>query len=1089
MKKNNQFSKAFPVPRLPQVVSSLTGNKKSIQLFWVALWSPRFVSSRTGDNLKCTQLFWVALLSIIFFCSSCGEQPATQANLPQVPEGYTVEVAAGPDLLDYPMFATLDETGRLFVFESTGNVYPKTDSALKDPKFRIKLLEDTNGDGVYDKSTIFADKVGFPQGGVFYKGSLYATSAPDLLKFTDTDGDGVADKREVLLSGWTLNVNANSLIGPFMAPDGWLYMTSAIMGFDVTSKEGERMKGETARIWRVRTDGSGLEWISAGGMNNPVELTFTAAGEPIGTETYFTDPKAGERDALVYWTEGGVYPKPNSNIDRDKLVRTGDLMPVVSKYSRVSPAGIGRYRNTVLGDDFKDNLFSAQFNTHRIIRHKLSREGASFRTEDEPFFWSDSEDFHPTDVLEDADGSLLVVETGGWFIKGCPLSQVSRPELKGSIYRVRRNGAKNTVDPYGNKIQWKTPEPEMAIKYLEEDNPFVSDRAAQSLVDAGDAAIEPLKILLKKTSSAEAKVKAVFICYRVGTPGALAAVRDALNDADQQVRIAAARAAGLAKDALAVDQLIKLVGRNEPAVRRQAATALGQIKDKKAVEALLAAADDTNDRFIRHAIIYALVSINAPELVASGLAHPSAGVQEAALIALDQMPSSALQAKQLTPFLSANNISLKHTALWVAAHHPEWSAEMVQFLTDRFQHGALSAEEEQRFGTILVSFCGDARMQRFIADQFKAATPAHQLFLLRSMEDCSVENFPAIWTTQLQHQLAPGIDAQVKSRVMQLVRLRGLASLSKQLQQVADDMKSSTELRVEAVTTLLKSEPKLTDHNFDYLYNVLLNEKEASLRQQVATTLAQGELSDKQLLKLATDFLPEADAFILPRLVPVFQGKHAVEIGNALALALTQSPSLSGFTPEYLEKIFAQYPDEVKSATAPLMAKLNEVRADRLKRLEVLEKNIPNGSLDSGRALFFGKATCSTCHTIGAEGGHFGPDLTSIQKDRSAHDLLEAIVYPGASFVREFESYRIKTKDGEHTGIIRERTPDAIILAASAQTTVRIARADILSTEILDMSLMPQGFDQLLNNQEMADLMAFILGQDQDPKTDQQLLR
>jgi hypothetical protein len=87
-------------------------------------------------------------------------------------------------------------------------------------------------------------------------------------------------------------------------------MTNAIMGFDVTSKEGKKLKGGTARIWRVRPDGSDLEWISAGGMNNPVELTFTEAAEPIGTETYFTDPKAGERDALVYWTEGGVYPKP-----------------------------------------------------------------------------------------------------------------------------------------------------------------------------------------------------------------------------------------------------------------------------------------------------------------------------------------------------------------------------------------------------------------------------------------------------------------------------------------------------------------------------------------------------------------------------------------------------------------------------------------------------------------------------------------------------------------------------------------------------------------------------------------------------------
>lgn len=1039
--------------------------------------------------MKKMKPFTLLIISLALFCASCREKQADSQGLPQVPEGYTVEVAAGPDILDYPMFATLDETGRLFVFESTGNVYPKTDSALKNPQFRIRLLEDTNDDGVYDKSTVFADKVGFPQGGVFYKGSLYASSAPDLLKFTDTDGDGVADQREVLLSGWTLNVNANSLIGPFMAPDGWLYMTSAIEGFDVTSKEGVRMKGETARIWRVRTDGSGLEWVSAGGMNNPVELTFTAAGEPIGTETYFTDPKAGERDALVYWTEGGVYPKPNSNIDRDKLVRTGDLMPVVSKYSRVSPAGIGRYRNTVLGDDFKDNLFSAQFNTHRIIRHKLFREGASFRTEDEPFFWSDNEDFHPTDVLEDADGSLLVVETGGWFIKGCPLSQVSKPELKGSIYRVRRNGVKKADDPYGNAVQWAGLQPGDAAKHLASGNAFVSDRAAQRLVDAGNAAIEPLKVLLQQASPVEAKVKAVFALYRIGTPEAMAEVRTALSNADQQVRIAAARAAGLAKDVPAVDKLIELVAKSDPAVRRQAATALGQLKDKKAIGALLAAAGDTDDRFIRHAIIYALVSINEPAMVSPWLADASAGVQEAALITLDQIPSAALQAKQLTPFLTASNISLKHTALWIAAHHPEWSADMVGFLKGRFERGPLSKEEEQLFGNILVSFCGDARMQGFMADQFRSATPAHKLFLLGSMEACRVEQFPGSWTKQLQQQLVPGTDAQVQSRVMQLVRLRGLTSLSKQLQQVADNTGNTTELRVEAIATLLKAEPGFTDHNFDYLYSVLQGEKEASLRQEVATTLAQGELSEKQLLQLSTGFLPVADAFILPRIVPVFKGAHSVETGRALAAALTQSPSLSGFTPEYIEKIFEQYPDEVKSATAPLMAKLHEVRADRLKRLEALEKNTPTGSLDSGRALFFGKATCSTCHTIGPEGGHFGPDLTSIQLDRSAHDLLEAIVYPSASFVREFESYRIKTKDGEHTGIIRERTPDAIILATSAQTAVRITRADILSTEILDMSLMPQGFDQLLSSQEMADLMAFILGQDQDPETDQKILR
>ncbi len=117
-------------------------------------------------------------------------------------------------LLTFPCSAQSMNTGRLFVFESTGDKYNETHEAIDNPQFRINLLTDSNADGRYDKSTIYADKVGFPQGGVFYKGSLYASSAPDLIKFTDTDNDGVADKREVILSGWILNVNANSLVGP-----------------------------------------------------------------------------------------------------------------------------------------------------------------------------------------------------------------------------------------------------------------------------------------------------------------------------------------------------------------------------------------------------------------------------------------------------------------------------------------------------------------------------------------------------------------------------------------------------------------------------------------------------------------------------------------------------------------------------------------------------------------------------------------------------------------------------------------------------------------------------------------------------------
>lgn len=1006
----------------------------------------------------------------------------------QVPEGYSVEMVAGPDLVDYPMFGIVEETGKLFLFESTGNVYDKSEDAIKDPKFRINMLEDIDGDGTYDRSTIYADKIGFPQGGVFYKGSLYASSAPDLLKLTDTDGDGVADQREVLLSGWILNVNANSLVGPSLGPDGWLYMTSAIMGFDVESQEGVRLKGETSRVWRVRPDGSGLEWVSAGGMNNPVELTFTEAGEPIGTMTYFTNPKAGQRDALIYWTEGGVYPKPNDNITRDKLPRTGELLPVIAKYSRVSPAGIHRYRHTTLGEDLKDNLFSAQFNTHRVLRHKVFREGASFRVEDDVFFWKEDEDFHPTDVFEDADGSLLVINTGGWFIKGCPLSQVSKPELEGAVYRIRRNGATKTEDAYGNRVPWSSLQPLELASHLEDPRPFVRDRAIQALVDRGATAIEPLAKLLRTSPSADTRTKAVFALYRIGTSEALALVREALNDKDLQVRVAAARSVGLARDAKAVDKLMELVRNDDPAARRQAATALGQIRDERAAETLLAAAEGNNDRFVEHAIIYALISIDKPQRIVHGLKHPSDEVQKVALIALDQMPGNQLHAEQLTPFLQGGDPELKKTALWVASRHPEWSADLSRFIRNRFGGGPLNEEETAMYGEMLASFCGESGMQKFITDQMKTATSQVRILLLNAMAACDMKELPAAWIRTIGEQLKAG-DPAVQAAALQLIRSRIITSLTEPLTQLADNPQMDPGLRMQAVGALLVSEPELTRQQFDFLFDQLQAGNQAPLRQQAATVLSQAELSEQQLLQIATEYLPQADAFITPRLMPVFEGATNSDVGQALARTLANSPILDSFDEEAIRAIFSGYPSDIQPQVAELIARLKEVKSKRLERLQAMEQRIPDGDLERGRALFFGKAACSTCHTVGPEGGHFGPDLTSIQRDRSAHDLLEAIVYPGVTFVREYESYRVRTGTSEYTGIIRQQNPEWIELHTAPETTVRIARNEIVSLEPTDVSMMPQGLDQLLTDQEMSDLMVFLLGQDQDPETDEALLR
>src|SRR5262249_13847067 len=190
--------------------------------------------------------------------------------------------------------------------------------------------------------------------------------------------------------------------------------------------------------------------------------------------------------------------------------QTGDLLPASSELGWVAPAGLMRVRSTALGADYRDNLLSAQFNRHRVQRHVLERDGATFRASNEDFLVSTDTDFHPTDVLEDADGSLLVVDTGGWFRIGCPTSQIAKPEIKGAIYRVRRKDAPRPADPRGLAIKWdRLPAHELA-GLLDDERFAVRDRAIEALARLGPAALGDLRQVLHDSASVRARRNAVW---------------------------------------------------------------------------------------------------------------------------------------------------------------------------------------------------------------------------------------------------------------------------------------------------------------------------------------------------------------------------------------------------------------------------------------------------------------------------------------------------------------------------------------------------------------------------------------------------
>ncbi|MCH2580289.1 MAG: dehydrogenase, partial [Planctomycetes bacterium] len=393
-----------------------------------------------------------------------------------IDERFTIELAAAPPLVEHPMLATLDPQGRMFISESDGQNLQKAELLKQRSRF-VRMLEDTDRDGVFDKSTIFADKMVMPEGALWHQGALYIISSPYLWRLEDTDGDGVADRRDKIMGYMEFDGRANQH-GPWLGPNGLLYFTGGIFGYDLVGTDGvHAAKGTSAGVFSCRTDGSDIRVVCHAGIN-PVELAFTPWGDMLGTCAIF-DSVGGRHDSLSHWIHGGQYGPKDYGSTREgaaSLKRTGYRLGTVVRWGQVAPAGLLRYRGEHLGKEYRGDYFSCHFNTHAVHRSTLLPTGSTFGARDEVFLRSPSIDFHPTDVMEDQEGSLLVIDTGGWLSWGCPTSKLAKPQLLGSIYRIRRKIGAKTTDPLGVKVDWKGTSHTALARLLADQRPLIRDR-------------------------------------------------------------------------------------------------------------------------------------------------------------------------------------------------------------------------------------------------------------------------------------------------------------------------------------------------------------------------------------------------------------------------------------------------------------------------------------------------------------------------------------------------------------------------------------------------------------------------------------
>ena len=1012
-----------------------------------------------------------------------------------LPDGFEIELVGRSPLVDRPITADFDEQGRLYVADSSGS-NDKPDKQVIERTHRIVRLEDTDGDGQFDKSVVFADKMMFPEGTLWYDGSLYVAAPPSIWKLTDTDGDGVADQRSEWFEGKTLTGCANDLHGPYLGLDGWIYWCKGAFAEQtyeqapkvvrpngkMRSHEPSQLVTKASHIFRRRADGTGLiENVMTGGMDNPVDVVFMPGGERIFTTTFLQNPGGGLRDGLIHAVHGGVYGKVHNVTNF--YPRTGDLMPPLAHMGPAAPCGLTRYESNVFGDDYRDNLFACQFNMYKVSRHVLERDGATFKSTDSDFVVSSNLDFHPTDVMEDADGSLIICDTGGWYTLCCPTSQLTKPDILGGIYRVRRKGAAKVIDPRGLKLDWSKPINSELVTRLGDKRPAVYSRAMQALAKGG---VPALQELISAVYSPKEKLRrnVVWTLTRIDHPKARLAVRQAISDRDQSVRLAALSSVSLWKDKEALTALNKCLIDPSMAIRRAAVEALGRIDVDLDIPRLLqAVADPSADRVLQHSVTFALIE-NAMPVDLGKFPKDSLRpmIERVAMIANDQMKGGHVDPQQVVPWLSSKEPKLRETAQWLVGRHAEWGESLAGYLHERLATSNLNEQDRQELVQQLAQFAGNPSIQTLLATgsgPTAKATSSVRHISLDAMRASGLKELPPSWLDSLKRTIAerdPVLSPIAITTLRSFALKGGDSDLQTALLEIAKSHMFEDEVRVEALAAIpdIGVQPAV-----EHLQLLAGNRGEAasvSTRSAAVDALVKSKLEPVSLA-IVVDSIPQVGPLELNRLLGAFEHCSDETVGLKLVAALKQSPVLTSLRVDAVKSRLAKFPASVQAEAEALYAAINVEAGRQQEKLNDLVGSLAGGDIRRGQVVFNSqKAACSACHNAGGyKGGNIGPDLSRIGKIRTERDLLESLVFPSVSFVRSYEPILVVMKSGKQfNGLIRKETPDEITLATGAKEEARVLRSEIEEIRPSTVSIMPAGLDTQLTKEQLADLIAFL---------------
>jgi putative membrane-bound dehydrogenase-like protein len=898
------------------------------------------------------------------------------------------------------------------------------DYSEQDKEFlgAIRLLEDTDSDGKFDKSSIYADKISWPTAVLCFDGGVFVGAAPHIYYLNDTDGDGKADERNIVFTGFDRR-NVQGLLNSFRwGLDSRIHGATSTGGGTITRPDDTNFKPVNLsgrdfsfdpRKLDIRPESGGAQhgmsfddWGRKFVCSNSDHIQLVMFDDRYAGRNPLASLPSARLSIAADGPQAEVFrrsPVEQWRVIRTKLRVDGVVPGAVEGGGRpagyfTGATGTTIYRGNAFPDEFRGQAFVGDAGSNLIHRKVLEPNGVELIAkrvdEGREFLASSDIWFRPAQYANAPDGTLYIADVHREVIEhpdSLPAEIKKHLDLtngrdRGRIYRVVPEDFEQPALPMLGAVS--TAE---LVATLEHRNGWHRDTAARLLYERQDQAVVPLlRNLVADSKLAEGRMHALYVLQALGGLDQ-DTVLLGLNDQHPRVREHAIRLAETMSDSPSIaERLLAMTNDVDILVRYQLAFTLGELPSEKRFDALSKLAlRDVGDRWIRSAILSSLCT-GAAEVLDTLVVDENFRTSETGRSFLAQL------AEQLGAQSRLGDLQRFETTLAsIAAKQPAVATQLVRGVMSGLKRHATGKETA-------VSPQVAAILKQVLASSMKVA--GDESLPLGSRQD-AIESLALGSFSDVQTLLAEMLESQ-QPQELQLAAVEVLGRFS-------DDTVGPI---------LLSAWPGMSP----------------------------------RVRSIAAEALFSRPVWIAELLA-------AVEAGDIAA---------SEFDPARLKQLSEHSDTKIRGRAKRLSAKLQV--GSRQDVLTAYQSALSlTGDLERGRAAF--RKTCAACHRLEATGHEIGPNLAAI-KNRGADAILLNVLDPNREVNPQFVNYLVQTDDGRTlSGMIASETAASITLKRAENASDTVLRSEIEQLQSTGQSIMPEGMEKQIDPQTMADLIAYLL--------------